>query len=193
MHVTPVLAELIFRILYEVLALLILFQFKHFLADYPLQGQYMLGKFKGGWAFVLPLTAHCAVHAALTGLIVWPLIPWRIVLVLMCFDFLTHFLMDRIKASPRLLGRFKALTAADMENLNRGFAPFQAGQSRYVDLQGPEARCGVEIREISKDEADRHLLQNKFFWWSLGLDQMVHHLTHYVIIFVTIYFSLMLP
>ena len=32
----------------EIFILLILFQIKHFLCDFPLQGKYMLGKFKGG-------------------------------------------------------------------------------------------------------------------------------------------------
>ena len=49
--------------------LLVLYQVKHFVADYPLQGTYMLGKFKkNGW--VLPLAAHCGVHALFTFAIV---------------------------------------------------------------------------------------------------------------------------
>jgi hypothetical protein len=48
--------------------LLLLFQFKHFIADYPLQGEYMLGKFKDkGW--MLPLFAHVGVHGAFTFII----------------------------------------------------------------------------------------------------------------------------
>lgn len=39
----------------EVFAPPLLFQAKHFLADYPLQGRYMLGKFADGKEFVLPL------------------------------------------------------------------------------------------------------------------------------------------
>ena len=93
----------------------------------------MLGKFKGGWDWLLPLTAHAAVHGGLTlGIVLLfaPRLAW-----LALFDFGIHFTMDRIKASPNLLGRFK-----DM--------------------------------------------YDKKFWWCLGADQMVHHLTHYTIIYV---------
>lgn len=38
--------------------LLILFQIKHFVADYLLQGEYMLGKFKPGWSFLKPLLSR---------------------------------------------------------------------------------------------------------------------------------------
>lgn len=85
--------------------LLIFFEFKHFVADFLLQNKYMLGKFKPGWGFVLPLSAHCAVHAAFTlGLLLtlgqsnlWPLAV---------FDFVSHFFIDRLKASPKLLGKW---------------------------------------------------------------------------------------
>jgi hypothetical protein len=33
--------------------------------------------------------------------------------LLALFDFAMHFVVDRIKASPRLLGRFKALSAKE--------------------------------------------------------------------------------
>lgn len=111
--------------------LLILFQLKHFIADYPLQGKYMLGKFKYGLAFVGPLSAHCLVHAALTAAICLYFAP-HFALSLAALDFAVHFIVDRIKASPALLGRF-----------------------RYHQRQ---------------------------FWWALGADQMLHHLTHYFII-----------
>lgn len=48
--------------------LLIAFQIKHFLCDYPLQGKYMLGKFnKEDWK--LPLAAHAGTHAIGTSVI----------------------------------------------------------------------------------------------------------------------------
>lgn len=85
--------------------LLVVFQAKHFLCDFPLQGRYMLGKFKGGWGWVLPLAAHAAVHAVFTLAIVCFLKPhlWWLSLV----DFMAHFAIDRVKASPNLLGRWK--------------------------------------------------------------------------------------
>lgn len=124
--------DFIFRIL-------IAFQIKHFVADYPLQGKYMLGKFKPGWDFLGPLLSHCLVHAYLTFVIVWScpgeLFTWQFALQMAVLDFVIHFIMDRIKAGPKYLGRFK-----DM--------------------------------------------YDKKFWWSLGLDQMVHHLTHYLIVYL---------
>jgi hypothetical protein len=130
----------------NVFLLLILFQMKHFIADFPLQTPYMLGKFKAeGW--VLPLLAHCSVHSVFTLCIVLYFAPafWWVALL----DFLFHFTMDRIKASPHFLGRFKTLSANE-------FATASKQSLRY----------------------------NTFFWWSLGFDQMFHHLTHYLLIWI---------
>lgn len=110
--------------------LLIAFQLKHWTADYPLQGMYMLGKMKAeGW--VLPLLSHTLVHGGFTLIIVLLVSPtlWWLAVV----DIAVHFIVDRIKASPKLLNRW-----------------------------GPD---------------------KPYFWWTLGLDQMMHHLTHYFIIY----------
>ena len=116
--------------------LLVLFQLKHFIADYPLQTQYMLGKTKAtGW--INPLAAHAAVHAWFTFLIILFVSPDNYLLYLLALvDFVIHFTVDRIKASPKLGGRFN---------------PTQP-----------------------------------YFWWALGADQMAHHLTHYVFIYILI-------
>lgn len=119
----------------DVITLLVLFQLKHLLADYFLQNRYMLGKFKRkGW--VLPLLCHCYIHAAFTTLISVQYVGVDLphAFGLGGVDIFAHFIMDRIKASPDLLGRFKP------------------DQARY--------------------------------WWILGVDQMVHHLTHYLIIYL---------
>jgi len=139
-----------------VFVLLIVYQVKHFLADYPLQTPYMLGKFKADWDFLKPLTAHCGVHAAMTAIICWVVNPSLMWLALV--DFVVHFVMDRIKAGPKYLGRFKALSGAEMKNI-----------LSYKDT-------------IGLDQFKPKLRNNVLFWWSLGLDQMVHHLTHYFII-----------
>lgn len=84
--------------------LLVVFQLKHFVADFPLQREYMLKKVSPSWDFVLPLSMHSAVHAALTlaiCLYVNPSLWW-----LAGADFVIHFMMDRIKSGPRYLGRF---------------------------------------------------------------------------------------
>lgn len=85
--------------------LLILFQLKHFICDYPLQTQYMLGKMnKTGW--VLPLLAHSSVHAIGTFIIV-VFYNFYLALVLAIIDLVLHFIVDRLKASPTLGGKFK--------------------------------------------------------------------------------------
>jgi hypothetical protein len=130
-----------------IIVLLLLFQVKHFLADYPLQTKYMLGKFKeDGW--FLPLVSHAAVHGAFTFVIALHFVKVSDAFVLGLLDLCVHYFMDRMKASPNVLGRFK---------------PFSG-----------------EVNEENATPTQRR--DNKLFWWSLGFDQMVHHLTHYGII-----------
>lgn len=132
-----------------IFTLLVIFQVKHFLADYPLQRRWMLGKFLPGWRFVAPLAAHCFIHAMMTAVIVEAFTGKQLLATqLAFFDFAMHFVMDRIKASPNLLGRYKTLTA------------------ETAMLATPE----------QWRSSDR-------FWWSIGADQAVHHLTHYAIIY----------
>ncbi len=85
--------------------LLIAFQLKHFISDYPLQNAYMLGKLRAtNW--VLPLAAHAAVHATATFLIaIW--FSLHLAIILAITDFILHFTIDRLKASPNYGGRFK--------------------------------------------------------------------------------------
>ena len=159
--------------------LLVVYQLKHFLADYPLQGQYMLGKFKPGWDFLGPLAAHCGVHALMTFVIALSFLltssKWDagycIVLAtaLADFDFIAHFAMDRIKAGPKWLGRFKALSGPEyMALLKHKNEILKSGLYTYEELNEIESRFSGNV----------------LFWWALGLDQMWHHLTHYAIIFV---------
>lgn len=90
----------------ELFTLLILFQIKHFLCDYPLQNAYMLGKFKKvGWE--LPLLSHSAVHAIGTSLISI-IFTGDILLsyLLGMLDLVVHFVVDRLKAHPDIGGRY---------------------------------------------------------------------------------------
>jgi len=148
--------------------LLVIFQFKHFIADYPLQTHYMLGKFKErGW--VLPLAAHCAVHFAFTFIIsfIFGLSLAQSILVA-TLDFSIHFVMDRIKASPKMLGRFNSLSKNEMLNLlNNNICP------------GELAPCDEEKKK-------QVLKSNVLFWWALGVDQLVHHLTDILLIYLII-------
>lgn len=90
---------------YELLLLLFLFQIKHFICDYPLQNTYMLGKMKStGW--IKPLASHSAVHSLGTIFIVSWINP-ILAIILGVTDFILHFIVDRLKASPNLGGRFK--------------------------------------------------------------------------------------
>lgn len=115
--------------------LLVLFQLKHYLADFPLQTEYMLQKFnRDGW--VIPLLTHSLIHGSFTLIIAAAFASPLVAISLAVFDVGIHFTMDRIKASPNIFGKYQP------------------------------------------DE--------KSYWLVLGLDQMVHHLTHYTIIFVII-------
>jgi len=107
----------------------------------------MLGKFRDDWGFVLPLVAHVGVHAVFTFCIASIAVGIHAALPMALFDGVVHFTMDRVKASRRMLGRFKPLTS-----------------------------------ETAKTATPEQWKSNSFFWWSVGLDQGVHHLTHYAII-----------
>ncbi len=92
--------------------LLVVYQLKHFFADFPLQGRYMLGKFKGGTEWIRPLAAHAGVHFVFTFVIACVAlyrVPGTLpkAFVLGALDFTVHFCVDRLKASPDLGGRWK--------------------------------------------------------------------------------------
>lgn len=88
--------------------LLVIYQIKHYLADFPLQRQYMLKKVSPRWDFLLPLAVHCGVHAVMTLAIVLIMKPelWWLAIV----DFAVHFVMDRIKSGPKYLGRYNDIS-----------------------------------------------------------------------------------
>lgn len=164
--------------------LLVIFQLKHFIADYLLQTAYMLGKFKEqGW--VKPLAAHCGVHFVFTFLITFFAIYHRYsnhLDVLLTFSFLVgvldfsiHFVMDRVKASPKLLGRYQALSKAEMSHYLKTVKMYEnTSNNTHPEIQ-------IFITNYKRDFLPK-LRSNVLFWWSLGLDQMVHHLTDILII-----------
>lgn len=95
--------------------LLIIYQFKHYIADFPLQREYMLKKTLPEWNFVLPLMTHCLVHGVLTlGICLYfnASLWWLAIL-----DFVVHFMMDRFKSGPNYLGRFDDLSKAGFWNV----------------------------------------------------------------------------
>ena len=90
----------------QIFILLIAFQVKHFLCDYPLQTPYMLGKFKeSDW--VKPLSLHFFVHAVGTLVVLFLCTSLEYLFIYAMLDYWLHFVMDRVKASPKMLGRFK--------------------------------------------------------------------------------------
>lgn len=161
----------------EIFILLLVYQIKHFLADYPLQTPYMLKKFLPNAGFFWPLCAHAGIHAAFTLVIASVFFvyvgfefPIIFILGIAYFDFIIHFVMDRIKASPNMLGRYKPLSANEFPSI--------------IVWAGCSGNSTESIRAREK------LRHNKYFWWALGLDQAVHHLTHYTIIYLLVdYFT----
>jgi len=160
-----------------IFTLLVLYQIKHFICDYPLQGSWMLGKFKKFPDFVMPLFAHSLVHGLATYMIVLAYRP-SLALWLGFFDIGMHFLIDRIKASPSLLGRFKPLTPSGYLMAKR----MSDGMSIASGEPMPSDRVDEKTLEAYKEMGTKDLRSNTFFWWALGADQMAHHLTHYAII-----------
>lgn len=156
--------------------LLVLYQIKHLLADYFWQTEYMLKKFLPGKEFMLPLAAHCLVHSAFTFLITLGFTHKLVLSLYLAFlDFTIHFIMDRIKASPKMLGKYQALTKRDfIEQIDKMKLMYDSKESNTSEIIKAE------------NSWEKRKLDNKKFWWSLGLDQGVHHLTHYLLIYLTL-------
>jgi hypothetical protein len=144
--------------------LLVVYQIKHFLADYPLQGRYMLGKFKPFPDCLLPLLSHGLVHGVFTFLIALYFKDAQTSLMLGALDMAIHSGVDYVKANPSIGGRFAALSKNEMRNI-----------LSYLPTLGKE---GVE------EKFGKELKSNTFFWWALGADQFAHHLTHYLLIWI---------
>jgi hypothetical protein len=158
--------------------LLIIYQIKHFLADYPLQGKYMLGKFKPYPDYIHPLLCHALVHGAFTFVIACFVNPDKAVFCAI-LDIVVHFIVDRIKASPDLLGRFQALSKKEyMEHARTVQSLSDAPVPRHPEIQ-------LALDNIQRDFEPK-LKSNTYFWWALGADQMAHHLTHYAIIAILV-------
>jgi hypothetical protein len=109
-----------------IISAVVIFQFKHLLADFILQTPWMAqGKEKPkGW--LAPLAAHAGVHGVLTMAILWVTAPS--IAFLGFVDFAVHFAIDRAK--------------------------------------------GLLSREFDADTTKTS------FWWLIGIDQTLHHLTH---------------
>lgn len=162
--------------------LLAVFQIKHFIADYPLQTPYMLGKFKDkDW--IKPLAAHCGVQALFTFIIAATTLGWYnhkatlVVTGVALIDFTIHFIMDRIKASPKMLGRYESLSKEQFKGLS---------EARSLAVRGIGHKVLDQTSKFEIAKIDAKFKGNKYFWWALGFDQMVHHLTDILIIYLII-------
>ena len=158
----------------NIFILLILFQAKHYVCDFPLQGEYMLKKFSPNWDFFLPLLSHALVHAIFTFAISVGFVGAKFAAILGALDLVIHFSMDRIKASPKMLGKYQALTKRD----------FIEHSQRLASAHGNRAE--LQYVEQFNREFNERKASNKKFWHALGLDQAVHHLTHYLIIYLIV-------
>lgn len=121
--------------------------------------------------------------------------------VLLIFELLVafqikHVLIDFFLQNKYMLGKF---------NVNGWFAPLMAHTSMHglgtlllslsfgvgIGYSLMLALCDIFVHTVidkTKVEKSRGLdpKVHKEFWWHLGIDQMFHHLTHYLIIFVII-------
>jgi len=181
-----------------ILILLVVYQLKHFTADYLLQGEYMLGKFKPGWDFLGPLIAHVTVHGVFTFLIAAQALQlldhnmasntiWAWAAGLAALDATIHFFMDRIKASPKYLGRWKAISGSEYVEIKKQLDPLEPyNQAAYPESwTGPDGKNPMELYHA----LHARLRGNRNFWWALGFDQMIHHLTHYALIYMILHIA----
>jgi hypothetical protein len=151
--------------------LLITYQIKHWICDYPLQGRFMLGKFLPHPDYIMPLFCHALVHFIGTFIIAL-FVDSQHAVWYAALDGSLHFIIDRIKASPDMLGRFKALSGNEMRQI-------LVDDAEYI-----KKFYGTPVAQNVKEQNEKRVKSNTYFWWCLGLDQMAHHLTHYLIIFL---------
>jgi len=89
----------------NVLLLLLAFQIKHLIADYYLQFPYMYQNKGAKTRWFIPLFDHVAIHAIMTFAIVGSYAIYThkmsimVVPEVVLFDFVTHFVTDRWKAT----------------------------------------------------------------------------------------------
>lgn len=158
--------------------MLILFEIKHFLFDFVFQTKYHLGKFNADGSFYWPLVSHSAWVACLTPAILGIAGYGRhveLVAIAWGIDFWSHFFIDRLKAGPKYLGRFKALSAQEYQVCNKAVYNSQI----YYDINGNQ-------KFMDTPEALKKLRGNWMYFVSIGIDQMAHHLVYLAIIYMAV-------
>jgi hypothetical protein len=141
--------------------LIALFALKHFLASYPLQCSYTV-KGLGSTDWVKPMLARAGVQAVCTALLAvgyWMVMGKATNLPLLAMvagiDFVSHFLIDRVKVSKEFLGHFMVASSAEL-------------QQAAIDYTSPN-RSVVAAAQAKSDS-------NKYFWWADGLIHLVYAL-----------------
>ncbi len=101
---------------HNIYLILFLFQIKHLFCDFFLQPKKVATqKASAHWDFVLSLSIHTLTHAGGTLIIV--LLYNSALWWLAILDCIFHFIIDRIKAGPRYLGRFNNTNQAIFWNI----------------------------------------------------------------------------
>jgi hypothetical protein len=145
-------------VVYIVIAL---FALKHFLASYPLQCSYTVkGLGSSGW--FKPMLARCSIQSACTALLAlgyWMKtgagINVTLLVAVMGLDFVSHFLIDRMKVSPEFLGRYQVASPQELAQM-------------AVDYQSKD----IAVVKAAQAESD----SNKYFWWCDGLCHLLYGL-----------------
>ncbi len=91
-------------------------------------------------------------------------------------DACIHFTMDRIKAGPKYMGRWKPLTGPQYLEHKKTLAA-KPGDRYFEPTFDQWCDYHEEVLELDQRDAVCAIRHNMFFWVSLGFDQLVHHLT----------------
>lgn len=143
-------------VVYIVIAL---FALKHFLASYPLQTSYTVkGLSSSGW--FVPMLARCGIQAGCTMLLTlgfWykmgASFNGMLLVSVMAIDFVSHFLIDRMKVSPEFLGRFQVASPQELAQMQ-------------IDYTSKDP--GVVVAAQAESDS------NKYFWWADGFCHLLY-------------------
>ncbi len=168
--------------------LLVLYSWKHLVADWLLQTDYHQGKAKSGWGFLRPLLAHVSNHFILTTLISAGVLTYfdhpaavGFGMLIGLGDGLVHFFQIRFKAGPKYMGRWKMLSGNEVRGA-KALCEVEAGDP----IPGWMGCYEYTAAEAENVMGQALLRGNRLFWLSFGLDQALHHLTDYVAIYAVL-------
>jgi len=88
------------------------------------------------------------------------------------------------------MGRWKPVTAAEYVEARAYLVLAQERRDLRDKILAAQARILAPASSVEPSNeklevaARRRLRGNTLFWWCLGFDQMIHHLTHYVCIYL---------